>query len=127
VVQIVLDTTALLSLLNSEPGSDIVAKAIPKAVISAVNLSEVVAKLSETGMPILVIRKAIQQLNLEVIPLDEQQAYEMGVLRSYKKKSGLSWSIQACVTLAKELNLPILTAEETWSELFPETNIQVIR
>ncbi len=46
-----IDASALLALLNEEPGADVVAQALPGAVISAVNLSEVVAKLSQAGMP----------------------------------------------------------------------------
>ena len=41
----VLDASALLALLNREPGSEKVVAALPDAVMSSVNLSEVVAKL----------------------------------------------------------------------------------
>ena len=44
--KVVLDASALLALLNSEPGEEVVAKAIPGAIMSTVNLSEVVAKLA---------------------------------------------------------------------------------
>ena len=55
----VLDTSALLVLLNAEPGVEIVAQALPLGVMSAVNLSEVIAKLAEKGMPEAVARQAI--------------------------------------------------------------------
>ena len=42
----VLDASALLALLRSEPGGDVVADLFPHVVISSVNLSEVVAKLA---------------------------------------------------------------------------------
>ena len=41
----VLDASALLALLNRELGSEKVVAALPDAVMSSVNLSEVVAKL----------------------------------------------------------------------------------
>ena len=45
----VLDASALLCLINGEPGSDRVAAVLPLAVISAVNLAEVATKLNELG------------------------------------------------------------------------------
>ena len=50
-VKTVIDASALLALLNGEPGADIVAQALPGGVMSAVNVSEVAAKLSELGIP----------------------------------------------------------------------------
>ena len=47
--EVVLDASALLALLNDEPGAGEVEKTVPGAIISAVNLSEVVAKLAERG------------------------------------------------------------------------------
>ena len=43
----VLDASALLAMLNSEPGSERVAAALADSVMSSVNLSEVVAKLAD--------------------------------------------------------------------------------
>jgi uncharacterized protein with PIN domain len=47
----VLDASALLALVNAEPGADIVASALGAAVISAVNLAEVVTRLIDIGVP----------------------------------------------------------------------------
>lgn len=49
--EMVLDASALLALLNVEPGSEVVEKAIPGAAISAVNLSEVVASTVKPNCP----------------------------------------------------------------------------
>jgi ribonuclease VapC len=46
----VLDASALLALINAEPGAKLVAKALPEATISAVNLAEVVTKLIDIGI-----------------------------------------------------------------------------
>lgn len=47
----VLDATAVLALRNDEPGAGTVASLLPRAVMSTVNLAEVVAKIAEAGMP----------------------------------------------------------------------------
>ena len=47
----VLDASAVLALVQDEPGSGRVALCIPGALISAVNFAEVVGKLADAGMP----------------------------------------------------------------------------
>jgi len=50
----VLDASAILALLNNEPGSDQVTNVLTEAVISSVNLSEVVARLADSGVSSLI-------------------------------------------------------------------------
>ena len=66
-MNVILDASAVLALLNAEPGASVVAGAVSDAAISAVNLSEVVAKLIEGGMPAEAVRETLQELELEVI------------------------------------------------------------
>ncbi|MCH7652632.1 MAG: PIN domain-containing protein, partial [Chloroflexi bacterium] len=80
-MNVILDASAILALLNVEPGAEAVADAVPEAAISAVNLSEIVAKLVEGGMPVEAVEEVLQGLELEVIPFDTRQAYHAGFLR----------------------------------------------
>jgi len=70
-VRTVIDASALLVLLNGEPGADIVAQALPGGVMSAVNVSEVVAKLAEFGIPEKAIYQALKPLGLDVVFFSE--------------------------------------------------------
>ena len=80
--EVVLNASAFMALLNSEPGAEMVAEAIPEAAISAVNFSEVVAKLAESrGADEEVIRRVLQDFPFNIVPFDEEQAYEAGLLR----------------------------------------------
>ena len=64
----VLDASALLALLKLEARGEQVAEAIANgAAISVVNFSEVVAKLSEAGMPESAIHESLDSLGLEVV------------------------------------------------------------
>ncbi|MCH7746412.1 MAG: VapC toxin family PIN domain ribonuclease, partial [Chloroflexi bacterium] len=74
--EFVLDASALLALLNAEPGAELVSEALPHAAISTINLSEVVAKLVEAGMPEDAIRVALSTLPLIIMPFDLDQAFE---------------------------------------------------
>ena len=80
-MSVVLDASALLALLNAEPGADVVREAVSDAAISAVNFSEVVAKLAEGGMPGEAIAEALDGLELNVLPFDADQALAAGLLR----------------------------------------------
>ena len=125
--EVVIDASALLALLNAEPGADIVAEALPGGVISAVNLSEVVVKLCEAGMPEKAIHQALQPLGLEIIPFDEEQAYQAGLLRASTQDRGVSLGDRACLSLAKMLGVVALTADKAWAGLSVGATIKVIR
>ena len=124
---VILDASALLALLNAESGADVVAETIPGATISAVNLSEVVAKLSDSGMPERAIRHSLQPLGLEVISFDDDQAYQAGFLRAVTKNVGLSLGDRGCLGLAQKLGFPVLTADRTWLELSIRVEVKIIR
>jgi ribonuclease VapC len=125
--EVVIDASALLALLNDEPGANVVAEALPGAVVSAVNLSEVVAKLSNAGMPEKTIRRALQPLGLEVEPFDEEQAYQAGLLRADTQSMGISLGDRACLSLAKTLGVVALTADKTWASLSVGATVKLIR
>ena len=123
----VIDASALLALLNDEPGADVVAEALPQGVISAVNLSEVIAKLCDAGMPEKAIHQALQPLGIEIVPFDEDQAYQAGLLRTSTQNFSISLGDRACLSLAKKLVVDALTADKAWAELSIGTTIKVIR
>lgn len=114
----VLDASALLALLNREPGEERVADALAAgAIISAVNLSEVVAKLAEIGMPEAEIREAVEPLGLGVVDFDAEGAFTAGLLRPTTRAAGLSLGDRACLSLGKQSGIPVLTADQSWNAL----------
>jgi PIN domain nuclease of toxin-antitoxin system len=127
VSEAVLDASAILALLNDEPGSEKVSKVLPGAAVSAVNLSEVVAKLSELGMPEAEIREALVGLALTIHPFNETMACTAGRLRPATKKLGLSLGDRACLALGIHVSLPVLTTDHGWKELELPTRVVLIR
>lgn len=125
--KVVLDASALLALLNVETGAEVVAESVTEAVINAVNLSEVVGKLSTAGMPEEAIRQALQGLDLEVFSFDEEQAYDAGLLRSVTDEFGLSLGDRICLDTARRLEVPALTADKMWKELSVGIHVILIR
>ena len=125
--EVVLDASALLALLTAEPGADLVAGALPQAAISALNLSEVVAELTEAGMPEGAIRDTLQALPFRVVPFDLEQAYEAGLMRTSTKGAGLSLGDRGCLSLARRLKQPALTADRTWEQVSIGATVRLIR
>lgn len=124
----VLDASALLALLKQEPGSECVAEFITEgAAMNAVNLSEVVAKLSEAGMTDKLIHEALDMLGLVIVDFDTKLAYEVGLLRPFTRQAGLSLGDRACLALAKQLHLPAVTTDRVWESLALDIAVRVIR
>ena len=121
------DASALLLVLNDEPGGTELAEDLGDAVISTVNLSEVVAKLADAGLPEDELREALAGLPLEIIPFDEAMAFAAGLLRPTTRARGLSMGDRACLSLAVALGLPVVTVDRAWQGLRLGIEIRVAR
>ncbi len=124
---VVLDSSALLCLLNDEAGAARVAVALPSAVVGAVNLAEVVTKLRERGLSAEEVDEVLSHLHLDVRPLTAAQAYATGHLRPATQAHGLSLGDRACLALAAELGAVVLTTDQAWAEAEVGVEVEVIR
>ncbi len=123
----VLDASALLALLNAEKGAKIVQELLPEAIISTVNLAEVVTRLSAVGMPDHEIRSTLSLLGLEKVVFDEEQAFLTGLLASNTHSFGLSLGDRACLALAEVTGATAATADQAWVGLDIGVEIKLIR
>lgn len=123
----VLDASALLALLNGESGSEQVAAVLTEAVISSVNLSEVIARLADAGRSRTEISEFLEALELEVASFDTEMAYRAGMLRPLTRHLGLSLGDRTCLALGEFLRLPVMTADRAWGELDIEIEVQIVR
>jgi ribonuclease VapC len=124
----VLDSSAVLAVFRGEPGAAVVLAALAGgAMLSAVNLAEVVTKLQEGGIPDPDIAPMIDQLHLVIMDLDQPQAYSAGFLRRQTRAAGLSLGDRVCLALAQQLGLPILTADRAWTTLNVPVTVTAIR
>jgi PIN domain nuclease of toxin-antitoxin system len=123
----VLDASAVLCLLQEEKGAERVARALPTAVIGAVNYSEVVGKLVESGMDESTADRSIDILQLMVIPFDRIQARLAGMLRATTRKFGLSLGDRACLALAATEGATALTCERAWTKFEAHCKVEVLR
>lgn len=126
--RIVLDASAILALIGAEVGAE---KLIPAlldiAVASAVNLSEVHARLIRRGWTADQAWLDATSTIRKVFPFDEQQAKLAGDLILQTKPLGLSLADRACLVLGMVLGAPVFTTDRTWQKLKLDVEIHTIR
>lgn len=122
-----LDSSAVLALLNGEPGSDAVRASLAEAAISAVNLAEVVTRLARSGEGVETIRTLVDLLKMDVIHFDAVSAEDTGMLVVKTRKAGLSLGDRACLALAAREKLPVLTADRAWQSVDVGVEIRMVR
>jgi ribonuclease VapC len=125
VSEAVLDASALLAFLRKEKGAERVQEALSSACISAINLSETIAKLAEYGKPIEEIAYHIGLLQIPVVAFEEAQARTAASLREPTRAAGLSLGDRACLALGLQKGLPALTTEKSWLER--ELGVKVVK
>jgi ribonuclease VapC len=113
----VLDASAVLALLNQEPGMDQVEDLLGESAISAVNACEVLTKLIDAGMPIEEARESFDLIGLEVVDFNIQLAERAASLRSATRMKGLSLGDRCCLALGIHLGLEVVTTEREWAKL----------
>ncbi|MSP89531.1 MAG: PIN domain-containing protein [Alphaproteobacteria bacterium] len=126
--EFVLDASAILALIFREPGAGDVERALPDAMMSTVNLTEVVARLCDRGMPIVQVEQVMAGLPLTLVPFTRSIALAAGFLRREIKPFGLSLGDRACLATARTAGRPALTADSAWQRLkLTGVEVQVIR
>jgi len=123
----VLDASAMLALLNQEPGMEQVAAVLGESCMGTVNYCEVLGKLIDAGLPEEDARESVELLNVEVIPFDTDMARLAAVLRPTTKTLGLSLGDRSCLALALSRRNVVLTAERAWAKLKIGVKVELIR
>ena len=110
----VLDASALLALFLKEPGGSVVEAAADRALISAVNWSEVVQKLLARAVDVVGLREEVDELGIVIASFTADDAEVSAVLGPSTRHLGLSLADRACLALGRRLDVPVLTADRTW-------------
>lgn len=127
VSNVVLDASAVLALLQHEPGRDEVIRHLRGAYLSTVNLAEVLAKMADYGVPLDEAGRRLKPLPLHLVPLDAPQAQASAALRPLTRAHGLSLGDRACLALAQTVQGTVLTTERAWADLDLGITIRRIR
>lgn len=123
----VLDTSALVAFLRREPGHEMVASRWAEARISAVNLSETLARMARDGIDPRALRHRLDELGLGVVDFDPAQAVIAGEIREHARRYGVGLADCCCLALALHMALPVLTADRPWLSLGFGVQVTLIR
>lgn len=125
---IVLDASALLAVLNREPGADkLTPQLLNIATSSTVNLAEVQSKLVNRGLSPQEAWEATISPIREATPFTAEHAMTAGSLIAETRPLGLSLGDRACLALGLALSAPVYTADKSWKSLKLGLRIHVIR
>lgn len=110
----VLDSSAVLALLQAESGSETVLRALPDALISAVNVAEILRVLVRSGVAPTEARRAFDRLHLTIVPFGPEHAEEC--MEVARHAPSLSLGDCACLALARLAHASeVITADREWT------------
>ncbi len=123
---IVLDASALLTLLNQELGWDVVARQVRNeaATISAINYAEVLQKAVRLDIVVERVDAQMEALGITVSSFGRLDARLAASF--YRHRSGLSLADRVCLALARSLSSTAYTADRTWEAWASEFDVQVV-
>ncbi|HOB67520.1 type II toxin-antitoxin system VapC family toxin [Ottowia sp.] len=115
----VLDASALLAVMQSEPGAEVVDALLEdqECVASSVNIAEVGTKLVDKGLPPEQFSRVLKQIDVQPIDFDAEQATACAALRAVTREYGLSLGDRACLALARGMQGVAVTADRAWGDL----------
>ena len=125
---VILDASALITLLSEEKGNETVASVLPKSVMSSVNIAEVAKFLIEKrNLNKEEVSNIIQSLIETIIPFDTQLALISADIVRQTKSLGLSLGDRACLALAISTGYTVYSSDRIWSKLDLGCKIVLIR
>ena len=122
-----LDASAVLALLNQEPGHEEVSALISRSILGSVNLCEVLGKLIDAGIVEADAREAVELLGVPIIPFDAEMALAAAALRPHTRTLGLSLGDRSCLALALARGATVVTTERAWAKLKFGLTIHLVR
>lgn len=126
--EVVFDSSAMLALIQGEPGADkLTDEILDRAVASAVNLAEVQSKLVKASNDPDQSWAATLSTITDVEPYTGNHAKIAGDLIAKTAKYGLSLGDRSCLALAIALKAPVYTTEQAWKNIKVGVPIHVIR
>lgn len=123
----VIDTSVVMCVLLHEPGRERSLEAMSGAIMSSVNVAEVVAKCLERAVPENLATLLLSSSDIRVVDFVAEDAVLAGQLWGRAPKGMLSLGDRACLATAARLGATAVTADRIWAKLDLPCAIELIR
>ncbi len=123
----VLDSSAILAVIFSEPGDEVVLPLLKGGLLSTVNSAEVHTRLVSRGIDADFAWRRVIAFGCEISYFDDVQARLAGELVLQTRPFGLSLGDRACLALAIQRKAAVYTTDAAWKNLNLGIEINVIR
>ena len=121
----VFDASAILAILNNEPGADEAFRRLDESsTLSVVNAGELLGKMVSRGADPATAVASLKNICAQWAPPSEEQARRVGELGVVKD---LSLADRFCIALGEDLGEPIVTADRDWRRLPIRVPVEFIR
>ena len=121
----ILDASALLAFLLSEPGRERVAEALlQNATMTTVNFAEVATKYVLRGARAQA-ETLSDRLPVTLVPVDEDLALRSALMADVTRQAGLSLGDRICLALGQRSKQTILTADRAWLDVAAQVGAPV--
>lgn len=124
-MSIVLDSSAVLASLLDEPGKEPVDAAINGAMLTTVNLAEVVGYFAKLGADEVEISAMLKSLPYVLVDVDQELAVAAGMMRPLGETVGLSLADRICLAHARRLDGKAMTADRAWKKVAEKIGVDV--
>lgn len=126
-MSVVLDASAVLAVMLDERGSETVVASAEGALLSTVNLTEVLEKVAWRGGDIGRVDDLLAKLGVRVLPFSAEHARIAAGIKPLVERKQVSLADRACLAVGRATSRTILTADTKWAELDLGLDIRLIR
>ena len=116
--KVIFDASSFIAAITQEPGHEEIKQYLSRAVMSAVNVTEVYQYcLDKRDMTEEECKNMLKVASVEVYEFTEAQAFVAAKLLAPTKKYGISIADRACLSLSIVTGFPVLTCDRIWQQL----------
>lgn len=120
------DSSALVAILQEEPGGDVAAARLSEGRASALILGETLSKIGQRGRSPQAAAAKLKQAGLTVDPVTEDDALAAAALYVLANR-GVSLADRFCLAHAMARKVPVMTSDRPWAELDLPVDLVFIR
>jgi len=125
---VILDTSAILCLIQGTPGASQLEPLVGKIQTSSLVILEVMNSLITMNLDDFESKKLIDSLITHIQPFDYKTAADVILLKRTNPDLNLSYADGTCCNMAHYMQLPLYTMNEQWQSLkyYGDIDIKVV-